>query len=305
MVKKMIEHYKKHSLGYSIATIGLQINALYFTYLYIGPAFFEDIVKVEPLIILLTIPAFMAVGYLSDRRLYLTQELKERADQLERSNRLKDLFIDILTHDLTNPVSGIKGMAEIMVEEDSIEDLQQELHEIRRNATRLEEMIVNVSAFAKLESTKESDLDVKDLATIISNAIESTQILADEKGIKIENNVEGKYPILASPFIENVFSNLLSNAMKYGPGESAIIVDIEEGDEEWKVMVKDRGEGIPDEYKKSIFDRFKRRMKGGVKGSGLGLAIVKRVVELHNGKVWVEDNPEGGSVFCVTLPKVR
>jgi len=70
-----------------------------------------------------------------------------------------------------------------------------------------------------------------------------------------------------------------------------------------KVMVKDRGEGVPDEYKEKIFRRFERRMKEGVKGTGLGLAIVRRVMEFHKGKVWVEDNPGGGSIFCVLLPK--
>ncbi|MEE8358746.1 MAG: HAMP domain-containing sensor histidine kinase, partial [Candidatus Hydrothermarchaeales archaeon] len=64
-------------------------------------------------------------------------------------------------------------------------------------------------------------------------------------------------------------------------------------------------EGIPDEYKEGVFDRFKRVKKEGVKGTGLGLAIVKKVVEAHNGRVWVEDNPGGGSIFYVTLPQVQ
>ncbi|MBI5253168.1 MAG: HAMP domain-containing histidine kinase [Euryarchaeota archaeon] len=67
---------------------------------------------------------------------------------------------------------------------------------------------------------------------------------------------------------------------------------------------RERGGG-EDEYKQKIFDRFARIEKGGVKGTGLGLAIVKRIVDLHQGRAWVEDNPEGGSVFYVELPKKR
>jgi len=68
-----------------------------------------------------------------------------------------------------------------------------------------------------------------------------------------------------------------------------------------RVCVKDYGEGITDELKDVVFEKFKKMGKGA--GTGLGLAIVKQAVALHKGKVWIEDNPEGGSIFCVSLPK--
>jgi len=71
------------------------------------------------------------------------------------------------------------------------------------------------------------------------------------------------------------------------------------------VSVKDRGNIIPDESKEIIFERFKRIEKRGVKGTGLGLSIVKRIVDIHKGKVWVEDNPEGGNIFLVRIPAKR
>lgn len=78
----------------------------------------------------------------------------------------------------------------------------------------------------------------------------------------------------------------------------------EGGRENWKVAVTDFGEGVLDEHKTMLFDRFQRVNKIAVKGSGLGLAIVKRIVELHGGEVGVEDNPDGvGSVFWVTVEK--
>jgi len=71
----------------------------------------------------------------------------------------------------------------------------------------------------------------------------------------------------------------------------------------YRISVADKGEGIPDKYKTAIFDRFTRLEKGAIKGSGLGLGIVKKIVELHNGKVWVENNSPKGSVFIVELPQ--
>ncbi len=71
-----------------------------------------------------------------------------------------------------------------------------------------------------------------------------------------------------------------------------------------KIYVKEWGYGIKDEDKAKLFTRFQRVEKKGVKGTGLGLAIVKRIVDLHGGRVWIEDNPEGGSVFYVKIPKI-
>jgi signal transduction histidine kinase len=73
----------------------------------------------------------------------------------------------------------------------------------------------------------------------------------------------------------------------------------------WVVSVKDYGEGIAEKDKIKIFNRLERVSKGSIKGTGLGLTIAKRIVAMHRGDIWVEDNPQGGSVFGVRLPKVQ
>ena len=92
-------------------------------------------------------------------------------------------------------------------------------------------------------------------------------------------------------------------AVKFSPVGKKIEVGIEDGGDRWDALVKDWGEGIRDENKEKIFSRFERLGKEGIKGTGLGLAIVRRIVDLHNGTVTVSDNPEGGSIFTVSLPK--
>ena len=109
-------------------------------------------------------------------------------------------------------------------------------------------------------------------------------------------------PVEMNALAEEIFENLLDNAVKYSPEGSAVKVTVSREGKDWRVSVADRGPGIPDEHKESVFERFKRRDKKGVHGSGLGLAIARRVAVLHGGAAWVEDNPGGGSIFSVRLP---
>ncbi|NOZ76942.1 MAG: sensor histidine kinase [Euryarchaeota archaeon] len=115
--------------------------------------------------------------------------------------------------------------------------------------------------------------------------------------------MEGDTTVRGNPLIYDICSNLLSNAAKYGPMGGKVVVEIKGEDGGVSFSVADNGPGVPDEHKESIFRRFQRRAKGGVKGTGLGLAIARRIVDIHKGRIWVEDNPEGGSIFRVWLPK--
>lgn len=223
--------------------------------------------------------------------------------QLEDLNQQRELFTDIMTHDLLNPVTIISNLAGMMLEDKPDDKTETELKMVKKNADRLSEMIETASKYAKLKSIDELEFKEKDLSVFIKDAIEHSKDFAKKKRIEIESNLDGSYPAKVNPFIEDVFLNLITNAIKFDPENSRIIVDIQDGGKDWRIGIKDFGEGIPDEYKKSIFHRFERIGKEGVTGVGLGLAIVKRIVDLHNGKVWVEDNPGGGSIFYVRVPK--
>jgi PAS domain S-box-containing protein len=231
------------------------------------------------------------------------EELKAYASQLEHSNKMKELFTDIMRHDLQNPVAVIKGLSSILGEGEISKSLRRELEMIRKNAEKLQEMIETASKYAKLEDAEELDFQELDLNETLKEVIRSYKSLLEEKKMKLSYRGEGKKPAMVNPMIEDAFGNLLSNAIKYSPEGSEIVIEVEEEGGEWRIAVKDSGGGIPDESKEAIFSRFKRLDKRGVKGTGLGLAIVKRIAELHKGRAWVEDNPEGGSIFYVTVPK--
>ncbi|MFP4655054.1 MAG: PAS domain S-box protein [Methanohalobium sp.] len=234
------------------------------------------------------------------------EKLQKYAEELEHSNKLKDMFTDILRHDLLNPAGVVKGFTQLLLSMEDDEYKTDVLYKIRDNNENLIGMIENAAYFAKLGSTDELEFEVQDIAAILNDVISDFEQQAKDNDIDIEFLPEGKYPAGVNIVIEQAFSNLLSNAIKYSPEGEKVIIDINDVENYWKVTVTDFGEGVPDKDKDTIFTRFQRIEKGGVKGSGLGLAIVKRIIELHGGEVGVDDNPEGqGSVFWVTVIKAE
>ncbi|WP_462272284.1 PAS domain-containing sensor histidine kinase [Methanohalophilus sp.] len=230
--------------------------------------------------------------------------LKNYADQLEKSNEMKDLFTDIMRHDLLNPANIVKGFTDVLIKKEKEEKKIHFLSRIRDNTERLIDMIENTAYLSKLESTETLELQKMDLGRILTSCISEMSPLAENENMEIIHDLQPPYPLQANPIIKEVFINLLSNAIKYSPPESSIHVGVQENDATFKIMIKDRGSGIAAADKPYIFNRFNRAQKGSIKGTGLGLAIVKRIVDLHGGSVGVEDNPQGGgSVFWVYMKK--
>ncbi|WMW21162.1 sensor histidine kinase [Methanolobus mangrovi] len=229
---------------------------------------------------------------------------KAKKSKLEDSNELKDLFADIMRHDLLNPAGIVKGFSDVLYMKEMDVEKKETLKIISEQTDHLISMISSAAKLSKLESYEEMKFETNDVGIILWDVVGSFSPEFRKKDIKLDFELKGEYPSRINDIIEDVFSNLISNALKYSPSGSTIRVEIAEIGKSWKIMVADEGDGIPDEAKPYIFERFKRADKKGIKGSGLGLAIVKRIVDIHNGTVGVEDNPQGkGSVFWVMLDK--
>ncbi len=250
------------------------------------------------------VSAFGIVRDVTERR-RAEEALRIYAAKLEEANHLKDLFTDVMRHDLLNPAGTIKNFAELLVEEAKDEEQKESALAIKRNANRLIDLIESASTYAKLESVEKLERKKLDLNEVFRNVINDFKTTLEERRMKLEYLAKGKCHAMVNPMIENVFSNLLSNAIKYSPEGRKIEVNITDENEHYKIYVKDWGYGIAADDKQHIFQRFKRVDKKGVKGTGLGLAIVKRVVELHNGKVWVEDNTGGEACFMWSCPSLK
>jgi signal transduction histidine kinase len=231
------------------------------------------------------------------------QELRSYAGQLEEATRLKDLFADILRHDLLSPATTLRMSIDLLAKNESSPAATRLLDKMSRSCARLTDLIEHAAKYAKISTLEQLELDTLDLRRVLQDVIADFQETLRDDGLHSSLPSLLELPVRANPLVSEVFANLVSNALKYGPAGGTVTVGVEDAGEHWVVAVADCGEGIRDEDKERIFTRFERLEREGVKGTGLGLAIAKHIVELHRGKIWVEDNPGGGCVFRVALPK--
>ncbi len=227
--------------------------------------------------------------------------MKKYAAKLEESNIMKELFIDIMHHDLMNPLATASGFAELIKEEGTGNRMY--IETIEKNLFKAMDLIESATTFSRIDSLERIDFVDMDLKEVIEGVIENLRPMAANAGMEIECEITRSMPAKANKIIEEVFSNLISNAIKYAPDGKRIIVKCEDRDPFWNIMIIDFGEGLKKTDKTIIFDRFCRLEKTGIKGSGLGLAIAKKIIELHKGGIGVEDNPQGGAIFIVEIPK--
>ncbi|NOZ59458.1 MAG: HAMP domain-containing histidine kinase [Euryarchaeota archaeon] len=245
-------------------------------------------------------PSFLAVVQDITERKRAEEETRRYLRELEHANQMREVFTDILRHDLLNPVGVIRNAAELL--QDELPD-NEEVRVILRSSSKLINMINSAAKLSRLESLRELEMEELNLEEVIERSIADVMPLLEESGMVVENRIDGPLYVRANPVIEDVFLNLLSNAAKYTAEGGRVVIDAREEGDSVVVAVMDFGPGIPDRDKEEIFTRFERRDRKGVGGMGIGLAIVKRIVELHNGRVWVEDNSPSGAIFYVQLPR--
>lgn len=236
-------------------------------------------------------------------RKHTEEAIRKYNKELEESNRMKELFTDIMHHDLLNPLNVAHGYVELFLEDEKDLRKKSHLETIKRNLVKGMDLIDNATKLSKLKSLESIGFEDIDLKIVVTEVIENLTPLAVNAGMSIENNLKTRLPVKANRIIEDIFTNIIINAIKYAPQGKRIVVKGTEEANSCSVRIIDFGEGIKDPEKELIFERFNRNEKKGVKGSGLGLAIVGRILQLHNGRIWVEDNPEGGAVFVVQIPK--
>jgi len=231
------------------------------------------------------------------------ERLQHHAARVEEANRLKDLFADIIGHDLLNPVAVINGALELLIERPHDSERDELVLLAQRNAHKLERIIRAASLYSKLEAAGALERQETDLNAVFLAAASDLRPLLTERGQRLDYRAPEPCPAVVNLIIESVFANLISNASKYSPQGGRIEVTLTDAGSHYRLSVKDWGSGIPADDRPKLFTRFQRLDKSGIKGTGLGLAIVKRIIDLHYGRVWVDDNPEGGTVFCVEIPK--
>ncbi len=266
---------------------------------------------------LLTIAAAQAAIAIENARLY--EELKERARKLEQAyrelqeaDRLKDELVQNVSHELRTPLTFIKGYVELLLEEDMgpINERQREslsiVAEKTNSVTRLVSDIIFLEQIER-ESLQLGTLHLADLARL---ALQGCEVTAAAAGIQLRTDVHPNLPLVSADRdrINQVFDNLLANAIKFSPRGGSITIGLRQQGDAILASVADTGIGIPPDQVHRVFERF-YQVDGSVSrrfgGAGVGLAIVKRIVEAHGGRIWVESEMGQGSTFYFTIPRVR
>lgn len=241
------------------------------------------------------------------------RELAKRNAELDALNAQKNQFLGMAAHDLRNPLGVILAYSEILIDEGrerfrpDENELLEAIHDSSQFMLRLVEELLDI---AKIESgTLHLDLKEVDLAALVRQTVSRNQRLAVRKGISlsVECGPDIGMVLLDAGKIEQVVNNLLTNAIKFSPGGTAVSLTLARGDGGILLSVSDQGPGIPASEHQKIFQPFARaksvQTTAGESSTGLGLAIVRKLVEGHGGRIWVESEVGHGSTFHVLLPE--
>jgi two-component system, chemotaxis family, CheB/CheR fusion protein len=255
--------------------------------------------------------ALLAFEDLTEQRRF--EEERTARAAAEASNRAKDVFLATLSHELRTPLSTILMQAQVLRRGDrvdaKVEHASAAIHRAASHQKRLIDDLLDVSRIISGKLTL--DQHVVDLGAVVDAAVEETRAPAEAKGIGLHTAIEpGVTAVYADPTrMQQVVSNLLTNATKFTPRGGTIAVALERSGEEARITVRDTGIGIPREFLPLLFTRFSQADSSATRtynGLGLGLAIVKHFVDLHGGQVGADSDGEGhGATFWVRLPLVR
>jgi signal transduction histidine kinase len=242
------------------------------------------------------------------------RELAASHARLRELDQLKSDFLGNVSHELRTPLAAIKGFVDNLLDGVTGPLMDRQRHylgRVRDNADRLSRMVSDLLDLTRIEAGKiELSPVVLDPAAVVAEAAESLRPVARLRGVPVVLERPAWLPVWADPDkVQQILTNLISNALKFSPAGEAVTVAV--GSEPGGLVrfeVRDRGPGIPVEERERVFDKFHQvgRVAGErPPGSGLGLTIARHLVELHGGRIWVEDNPGGGSVFVAVLPAAR
>jgi len=242
-----------------------------------------------------------------ERSQLLASERAARSEA-ERAARMKDDFVSTLSHELRTPLNAILGWIGVLRQQQTPETLAKAIDVIDRNSRRQSQMVDDLLDMSRIMSGKlRLDVQRLDLASVIEEAIASSQPAADAKGIRLIKTL-GSAAIVQgdSGRLQQIVWNLVSNAIKFTPRGGMVQVTLRKVNSHVHVQVSDSGQGIAADVLLQIFQRFRQGDSSSTRrhgGLGLGLAIVKNLVEMHGGSVDAASEGEGmGSLFTVRVP---
>lgn len=220
---------------------------------------------------------------------------------------MKDEFLYTVTHEIRTPLTSIRALSEILQDNPDLEEAEKNtyLEAVVKETERLSHLITQVLNLERYESGRQKINKVSfDIGESIMEVLNTTDSLRKEKGLKWQLAISSLPNIKGDKdLIKQVIYNLVTNAIKFAKQQIVIAGYVDQ--KSVLIQVKDDGEGVASEWHELIFDKFFQAQNQTLKkpeGSGLGLAISKRIIEMHNGTIWVESVPGNGASFCIKIP---
>ena len=248
----------------------------------------------------------LLVSFYQNYILQAVNQQKSLLAAIKNKNAELERFAYVTSHDLKEPVRNIENLSKFIgssISNQSYLDRNIKMTGmIKESSVRMSSLIDSILSYAKLD-TKDLPVEKVELNDVINQfRISHVNTMRDMNAILICDNLPS---IVANKtFISLLFQNLIENGFKYNTSnQPSVEISSSQSSHDIVIMIKDNGIGINEEFRSHIFEPFKRLHDNeSYKGSGLGLSICRKIVEMHQGKIWVKSNPSGGSIFYVHLP---
>lgn len=233
----------------------------------------------------------------------LASSFNEMAGSLEQLFDARRELVAWASHDLRTPLANMQAMLEAL--EDGLVEPETTVPVLREQVGVLSALVDDLFELARIDAGALT-LELREalLEPLVDSCLRGVEADARRRGVGLEANVPDHVKARFAPEkVERVLFNLLTNALRHTPSDGTIAVRVEQLAREVQVSVEDTGEGLDEEARQRMFDRFWRADPArSARGSGLGLAIARGIVEAHGGRIWAEARPEGGAKVAFTLP---
>ncbi len=236
------------------------------------------------------------------------EEIKDKSNELREKNTQLEHFAYIASHDLKEPMRTVSSFVDIIKEEygtTTDNNLNTYFTFIDDSLKRMQEMIQGLLNYSRIgKSNQAQKLDLDHLFKEVLNDLEV--LIKEEKAVIHYHDLPTIYGFKME--MQQLLQNLMTNAIKFQNPDHAPIINFSwrELSGFWEFCIEDNGIGIPEKKHKEIFQMFtKLHLSSKYQGNGIGLAFCKKIVELHNGKIWVESSPKNGSKFYFTIQKMN
>lgn len=236
-------------------------------------------------------------------------DAEEGRQQAEAANSAKSEFLANISHELRTPLHGILSMARFGVDKHGTAPPDRILKYFTRiveSGDTLLLLVDDLLDLAKLDRRAPLNLRRVEFAPLVESIVDEFASIVVERRIALTLHRDGGGgPIrVDADKIRQVIRNVLANAVKFSDDGASIELVVSVSDDQAFIEVRDHGPGIPEAELETVFDRFAQssRTKTGAGGTGLGLAICREIVGAHNGRIWAENHPEGGSIFRIEVP---